>query len=104
MPSVAYIRRISSSGTTKTVAPPWVTSVGSQFASIPPSGSAGTFSVRGTPDAKRTIQEVALATFAAHDLPAGMEPSINADYVLEPQTFSFDPASLTPKWIDRQDA
>ena len=49
----------------------------------------GTFSVAGSPDAKKTIQEVALATFAAHDLPEGMEPSINADAVLDPENFSY---------------
>jgi carbon-monoxide dehydrogenase large subunit len=49
----------------------------------------GTFSVKGSPDAKTTIQEVALATFAAHNLPEGMEPTINADAVLDPENFSF---------------
>jgi carbon-monoxide dehydrogenase large subunit len=49
----------------------------------------GTFSVAGSPEAKKTIQEVALATFAAHDLPEGMEPSINADAVLDPENFSY---------------
>jgi carbon-monoxide dehydrogenase large subunit len=49
----------------------------------------GTFSVAGSPDAKKTIQEVALATFAAHDLPEGMEPTINADAVLDPDNFSY---------------
>jgi aerobic carbon-monoxide dehydrogenase large subunit len=51
--------------------------------------AAGTFSVKGSPEAKKTIQEVALATFAAHDLPDGMEPTINADFVLDPDNFSF---------------
>ncbi len=49
----------------------------------------GTFSVAGSPEAKKTIQEVALATFAAHDLPEGMEPTINADAVLDPDNFSY---------------
>jgi len=51
--------------------------------------SGGTFSVKGSPDAKTTIQEVSLATFAAHNLPDGMEPTINADAVLDPENFSF---------------
>ena len=51
--------------------------------------AAGSFSVKGSPEAKKTIQEVALATFAAHDLPDGMEPTINADFVLDPENFSF---------------
>jgi aerobic carbon-monoxide dehydrogenase large subunit len=49
----------------------------------------GTFSVAGSPDASLTIQDVALATFAAHNLPDGMEPSINSDAVLDPENFSF---------------
>jgi aerobic carbon-monoxide dehydrogenase large subunit len=49
----------------------------------------GVFSVAGSPDASTTIQDVALATFAAHNLPDGMEPSINSDAVLDPENFSF---------------
>jgi carbon-monoxide dehydrogenase large subunit len=49
----------------------------------------GVFSVAGSPDANTTIQDVALATFAAHNLPEGMEPSINSDAVLDPENFSF---------------
>jgi len=49
----------------------------------------GTFSVRGSPEATKTIQEVSLAVFAAHDLPDGMEPSIDADSVFDPENFSF---------------
>jgi carbon-monoxide dehydrogenase large subunit len=51
--------------------------------------AGGTFSVRGTPDAKTTIQDVALATFAAHNLPDGMEPTIDADATYDPENFSF---------------
>ncbi len=51
--------------------------------------SAGTFSVKGSPEAKKTIQEVALATFAAHDMPEGVEPSLNAEYVFDPENFSY---------------
>ncbi len=49
----------------------------------------GAFSVKGSPEARKTIQEVAFATFASHDLPDGMEPSINAEHVLDPDTFSY---------------
>jgi carbon-monoxide dehydrogenase large subunit len=49
----------------------------------------GTFSVRGSPEATKTIQEVALAVFAAHDMPDGMEPSIDADSTYDPDNFSF---------------
>jgi aerobic carbon-monoxide dehydrogenase large subunit len=51
--------------------------------------AGGVFSVKGSPEARKTIQEVALAVFAAHDLPEGMEPTINADAVLDPENFSF---------------
>jgi len=51
--------------------------------------SAGTFRVRGTPDAAKSIGDCALAVFAAHNLPDGMEPTIDADATFDPQTFSF---------------
>jgi carbon-monoxide dehydrogenase large subunit len=49
----------------------------------------GRFTVKGSPDAALSIQEVALATFAAHNLPEGMEPSLNSDYVMDPENFSY---------------
>jgi len=49
----------------------------------------GAFRVRGTPEASTTIQEVALATFAAHNLPDGMEPSLDSDATFDPENFSF---------------
>jgi carbon-monoxide dehydrogenase large subunit len=49
---------------------------------------AGRFSVKGT-DQGVTIQDVALATFTAHDLPDGMEPSLDSDYTFDPENFSF---------------
>jgi carbon-monoxide dehydrogenase large subunit len=49
----------------------------------------GTFWVKGSPEAKLTMQEVALATFAAHDLPDGMEPTLDSDYVYDPENFSY---------------
>src|SRR3984957_14364946 len=49
----------------------------------------GQFSVRGDPDKKVTIAEIALATFAAHNLPEGVEPSIDADATYDPDNFSF---------------
>ena len=51
--------------------------------------SPGRFSVRGDPDKGVTIAEIALATFAAHDLPDGVEPSIDADATYDPDNFSF---------------
>ncbi len=49
----------------------------------------GSFSVRGTPDSTMSIQEIALATFAAHNLPDGMEPSLDSDATFDPENFSF---------------
>ncbi|MCA0145714.1 xanthine dehydrogenase family protein molybdopterin-binding subunit [Blastococcus sp. LR1] len=51
--------------------------------------SGGTFSVRGTPGAGISIQEIALAIFAAHDYPEGIEPSIDAEATFDPENFSF---------------
>lgn len=51
--------------------------------------SAGTFQVRGTPDASKTIADCALAVFAAHNLPDGVEPTLDSDATFDPQTFSF---------------
>lgn len=49
----------------------------------------GVFSVKGSPEARKTIQEVAFETFSSHDLPDGMEPTINAEHLLDPDNFSF---------------
>jgi aerobic carbon-monoxide dehydrogenase large subunit len=51
--------------------------------------SAGRFSVKGDPDANKSIQEIALATFAAHDLPDGVEPSLDSEATYDPDNFSF---------------
>ncbi len=51
--------------------------------------SRGVFSVKGSPEARQTIQEVALATFGAHDLPESFEPTLNCDYVMDPENFSY---------------
>ncbi|WP_248966302.1 xanthine dehydrogenase family protein molybdopterin-binding subunit [Sphaerisporangium perillae] len=48
----------------------------------------GTFKVRGT-EAGTTIQEVALAAFAAHNLPDGVEASLDSDATFDPGNFSF---------------
>ena len=49
----------------------------------------GRWSVRGDPDKGVTIAEIALATFAAHALPDGVEPTIDADATYDPDNFSF---------------
>ena len=49
----------------------------------------GTFSVKGTPGASKTIQELALAVFAAHDYPEDMEPDLTGHAVFDPENFSY---------------
>ncbi|MFI8304841.1 xanthine dehydrogenase family protein molybdopterin-binding subunit [Streptomyces sp. NPDC085927] len=49
----------------------------------------GVFTVKGSPEARKTIQEIAFETFTSHDVPDGMEPTINADQVLDPENFSY---------------
>ena len=50
--------------------------------------SGGRFTVKGT-DKGIGITDIALATFAAHNLPDGAEPSIDADATYDPVNFSF---------------
>ncbi|HEY3715940.1 MAG TPA: xanthine dehydrogenase family protein molybdopterin-binding subunit [Jatrophihabitantaceae bacterium] len=49
----------------------------------------GTFSVRGTPGTGKTIQEIAFEAFAAHDMPEGVEPNLDADATFDPVSLSF---------------
>jgi len=49
----------------------------------------GAFRVRGTPGSAKTLADCALDVFAAHNLPDGVEPSLDADAVYDPQNFSF---------------
>jgi aerobic carbon-monoxide dehydrogenase large subunit len=49
----------------------------------------GRWSVRGDPEQGKTIGEIALATFAAHNLPEGVEPSLDSDATYDPDNFSF---------------
>jgi carbon-monoxide dehydrogenase large subunit len=49
----------------------------------------GKFRVRGTPDGGKSLADCALAVFAAHDLPDGIEPTLDADAVYDPVNFSF---------------
>lgn len=48
----------------------------------------GTFRVKGSPDAAKTIQEVALAAHVGYDLPPGMEPFLD-------ETAYYDPPNTT---------
>jgi carbon-monoxide dehydrogenase large subunit len=49
----------------------------------------GTFSVKGSPDRAMSIQDVAFQAHAAHDLPEGVEPGLEATAVYDPPNFSW---------------
>jgi carbon-monoxide dehydrogenase large subunit len=49
----------------------------------------GTFTVKGSPDRTMGIAEVAFAAHAAHNLPDGMEPGLEATAVFDPPNFSW---------------
>ncbi len=50
---------------------------------------AGTFSVKGSPDKEMTVKGAAWAAFAAHNLPDGMEPTLEATATYDPPNFSW---------------
>ncbi|RSM43999.1 carbon monoxide dehydrogenase [Amycolatopsis balhimycina DSM 5908] len=50
--------------------------------------AGGKFTVKGT-DTSTTMGDVALATFFAHNLPDGVEPSLDSDATFDPENFSF---------------
>ncbi len=50
--------------------------------------AGGKFTVRGT-DSSLALTEIALAVFAAHNLPDGVEPSLDSDATYDPTNFSF---------------
>ncbi len=45
--------------------------------------------VQGAPDKAKTIPEIALTAWHAHDLPAGTEPNLNATAVFDPPNFTW---------------
>ncbi len=49
----------------------------------------GTFTVKGSPDKETTVAAAAWAAFAAHDLPDGMEPGLEATATYDPPNFSW---------------
>jgi carbon-monoxide dehydrogenase large subunit len=49
----------------------------------------GTFSVKGSPDRAMSIKETAFAAHAAHNLPDGMEPGLEAMAAYDPPNFSW---------------
>ncbi len=50
--------------------------------------AGGKFTVKGT-GTSTTMGDVALATFFAHNLPDGIEPSLDSDATFDPENFSF---------------
>lgn len=50
--------------------------------------TGGKFTVKGT-GTSTTMGDVALATFFAHNLPDGVEPSLDSDATFDPENFSF---------------
>jgi aerobic carbon-monoxide dehydrogenase large subunit len=51
--------------------------------------SDGAFRVSGTPEASKSIAECSLAVFTAHNLPDGVEPTLDSEATFDPSTFSF---------------
>jgi carbon-monoxide dehydrogenase large subunit len=51
--------------------------------------AGGTFSVKGSPDRSMAIKEAAFAAHAAHNLPDGMEPGLEATATYDPPNFSW---------------
>jgi carbon-monoxide dehydrogenase large subunit len=49
----------------------------------------GKFRVAGSPGAETGLADIALAVFAAHNLPDGVEPSLDSDATYDPENFSF---------------
>jgi len=49
----------------------------------------GSFSVRGTPDRSMPLAAVAFEAFTAHNLPEGMEPTLEASVTWDPPNFTF---------------
>jgi aerobic carbon-monoxide dehydrogenase large subunit len=49
----------------------------------------GTFQVRGSPEATKTIEEIAFAAWTAHDLPEGVEPNLRSECTFDPINLSF---------------
>jgi aerobic carbon-monoxide dehydrogenase large subunit len=49
----------------------------------------GSFSVRGVAESALPIQDVAFAVNLAHNLPDGMEPSLDSDATFDPENFSY---------------
>ncbi len=51
--------------------------------------NGGKFSVKGSPDQVKTIQEVSLQAYLAHNLPKGIEPALEATTFYDPSNFVY---------------
>jgi carbon-monoxide dehydrogenase large subunit len=51
--------------------------------------TAGSFGVKGSPGSSVSMTDIAFAAFTAHNLPDGMEPSLDSDATFDPVNFSF---------------
>jgi aerobic carbon-monoxide dehydrogenase large subunit len=51
--------------------------------------TSGRLQVRGDPEKGHTIQEIAWEAFTAHNLPDGVEPTLDAEATIDPANFSF---------------
>jgi carbon-monoxide dehydrogenase large subunit len=51
--------------------------------------SGGAFQARGGTGPAKTIQEIAFEAFSGHNLPDGVEPSLDAEDTFDPSNFSF---------------
>ncbi|NEE01627.1 xanthine dehydrogenase family protein molybdopterin-binding subunit [Phytoactinopolyspora halotolerans] len=49
----------------------------------------GQYRVKGSPGAGKTLADCALAVFTSHDLPDGVEPSLDGDATFDPENFSY---------------
>lgn len=49
----------------------------------------GKFQVKGAPDKSKTIPQIALSAWTAHNLPEGMEPGLDETYIFDPPNFTF---------------
>lgn len=49
----------------------------------------GKFQVKGAPDKSKSIPQIALSAWTAHNLPEGMEPGLDETYVFDPPNFTF---------------
>ncbi len=50
---------------------------------------AGAFTVKGAPGSSVAFADIAMAVFTGHDLPDGMEPTLNSEATFDPVNFSF---------------